>query len=479
MSWALSSPVGSSPDDDFHLVSIWCASPAGSEFCLPGTDSESRVVPPSLVEASCYAFKPEVSAGCQDPLDFEADPSKLTTRGNFVGAYPPYYYATMGVLASHDIVASVIAMRALNAFLFAALATVLYLLLPARRRPALVWSWVLTTVPLGLFILASNNPSSWTIMGVGFGWIALLGYLEADDYWERRGRKIALGAVFVLCALMAAGSRGDGAVYTILGILAVGILTFARTRRFLLDAILPVGVAIVCVFLYRFSRPVESVTGGVTSDSAGLLGTMFNKLLEVPSLWAGVLGREWGLGWLDTSMPAVVWLAGLACFIGVGFVAMRGVPARRLVVLLGGVLVLALLPAFVLTAAGDNVGDNMQPRYLLPIVVLFTGLAMLPSAHRPARLTRAQWILVATTLSVTQLISLHINMQRYISGTGDLGLDLNAGIQWWWQIPLSPMVVWIAGSAAFSGLLFITLEGLWRAQAAESEDLPVPAPRVA
>lgn len=460
MAWALASPVASSPDDDFHLVSIWCASPNSQEFCLPGTDSETRVVPSGLVKSSCFAYKPEVSAGCQDRVDFSAEPSTLTSRGNFVGAYPQVFYATMGLFASHNIEASVVAMRALTVLLFTALITALYLLLPVRRRPALVWGWVLTTVPLGLYILTSNNPSSWATMGVGFGWIALLGYFDVEATRATIGRKIALGAIFALCAFMAAGSRGDGAIYSIVAIAAVGVLTFSKTRTFLLEAILPLAAIIMCVGMYRFSRPVSSVTGGITSGPTNVLGSLANNLLEVPSLWLGVLGRQWGLGWLDTSMPGVVWIAGLACFIGVGFLGVRVISWRRIAVLAGGTVLLAFLPALLLVAAGDSVGENLQPRYILPLVVMFAGIMMLAPRGVWTRLTRAQWVLVAAALSATQLISLHLNMQRYISGIGNQGVNLNSDIQWWWSTPLSPMAVWIVGSLAYAALLFVAVRGV-------------------
>lgn len=462
MAWALASPVASSPDDDFHLVSTWCSSPNSQEYCLPGTDSQSRVVPEGLVKASCFAFKPEVSAGCQKDVDFTATPNTLTSRGNFVGAYPTVFYSTMGIFASNNIEASVVAMRAFTVLLFVALITALYMLLPVRRRPALVWSWVLTTVPLGMFVLASNNPSSWATMGVGFGWIALLGYFDIRASRETIARKIALGAIFAACALMAAGSRGDGAVYFIVAIAAVSILAFSRSRRFLTEAILPVAAVILCVGLYRFSRPVSSVTEAVTPDAAGLIKATLGNILQVPSLWMGVLGREWGLGWLDTSMPSIVWIVGLMCFMGVGFIGLRGLTRRRFTVLIGGTLLLALLPALLLSAAGDSVGENLQPRYILPLVVLFAGIVMLSSDRMPVRLNRAQLVFVAAALTVTQLISLHINMQRYISGIEHPSVNLNSDPQWWWHMALSPMVVWAIGSIAYSALIFIVLHQLRR-----------------
>ncbi len=104
----------------------------------------------------------------------------LSKRGNFTGAYPPVFYAVMGWFAGDNITSSVIAMRLINSALFVALGTLLFVLLPAMRRPTLVWGWLITTMPLGLFLIASNNPSGWAVTGVGTAWLALLGYYESS-----------------------------------------------------------------------------------------------------------------------------------------------------------------------------------------------------------------------------------------------------------------------------------------------------------
>lgn len=459
LAWAVSSPVGSSPDDDFHLVSIWCASPSSEQFCEQTGEESKRLVPEALVGAPCFAFDATKSASCQADLSFTAVADTATQRGNFAGGYPPIYYATMGLFAGTDIAAAPITMRVVNVLIFVGIATALFLLLPVARRSALVWSWVVTMVPLGLFVLASNNPSAWAITGVGMGWMALLGYFETRGF-----RKVALGALFVLSAIMAAGSRSDGAIYTVLGIVAVGILSFARTKTWMLSAILPVVVAAFCITLFRLSRPVASLTQGLPGGDSGtaveptdIFGRFVYNILEGPSLWAGIFGDRWGLGWLDTSMPAIVWFGGLASFVAVGFAAAGRLDWHKLAVLIGGVLVLWLMPTIVLISAGDTVGENMQPRYLLPLIVMFTGILLLRPQSRPIRFTRVQVLLVASVLSVTQLIALNLNLRRYVTGFDDFGVDLDTGIEWWWNWAISPMTVWIIGSAAFAALLFILL----------------------
>ncbi|HTL41892.1 MAG TPA: hypothetical protein VL294_10515, partial [Pseudolysinimonas sp.] len=40
--WMFSTPVGGGADDDFHLVSTWCASPFDTGFCEPTGDPKTR-----------------------------------------------------------------------------------------------------------------------------------------------------------------------------------------------------------------------------------------------------------------------------------------------------------------------------------------------------------------------------------------------------------------------------------------------------
>jgi len=63
-SWAITSPVGSAPDDDFHLASIWCA--AGDERCqLDSSNPDVRLVPRNVAQAAdCYRYEAAATADC-------------------------------------------------------------------------------------------------------------------------------------------------------------------------------------------------------------------------------------------------------------------------------------------------------------------------------------------------------------------------------------------------------------------------------
>lgn len=465
LAWAFASPIGAGPDDDYHLVSTWCAGPTSAETCapVPGVQGEpgAHRIPVALADISCFQRDPAKSAACQNGLFDGGLPGRtvVTDRGNFYGEYPPLYYAVMGMFAGADVQVSALVMRAFTILLFVALLTALYLLLPLDRRPTLLIGWIVTTLPLGVFLLASNNPSAWAAIGVGASWIALLGYFETAGI-----RRVALGALYVLAVLMAAGSRGDAAAYAGFATALVLVYVFRPRRQFLLAAILPVVMGLVALaFLLRagqigsgiggFSEVDSSAAGGgdsaATSSGPGVFG--YNAL-NVPFLWTGVFG-EWGLGWLDTSTPSLVTFGALGAFAVAGFLGVRRVTWRKAVLVGMTALVLWALPLYVLQQGGQTVGHMLQPRYLLPLIVLLGGLLALGAPY--VRWTRGQLLVVAGALSVAHFVALHTNLRRYLTGVDTGGLNLNAGIEWWWNVPFSPMLVWIVGSLAYAGLLVL------------------------
>ena len=459
--WAFASPVGAGPDDDFHLVSTWCATD-DPKLCQSGTLESNRYAPAALVHVACFAFDAAASADCQ-PSHWSVTPTVLTARGNFSHEYPPLYYSVMSIFAGEDIPLSVVTMRFVNLALFIGLTSLLFWLMPARRH-LVVWSWLITTMPLGLFLIASNNPSGWAVTGIGTAWVALLGYLQCRGW-----RQIALGALFTLGTLMAAGSRGDAALYVVGAIGIVVILTFERTRRYLLSLILPLILAVVALAFFATSGQIGAGVngfGGAGSSSVPAaetalsgFGLLAYNLLNVPFIWSGVFG-QWGLGWLDTSLPAVVPLAATAVFVAVGFVGLARMDWRRLVGLIGVVLVLIAIPVYVLTQGGDQVGVGVQPRYILPLIVLLGGLLALGIRPGHESFSRIQVVLLGAALVVCYLVALEVNLRRYVTGIDEPGLNLDNGLEWWWSVPFSPMTVWVVGSIAFAAMVAILIREL-------------------
>jgi hypothetical protein len=464
--WAFASPLGASPDDDYHLVSIWCAN-GGSDQCLPGSEENLRTVPGTFPDISCFAQASAESAACQKVIweDWDRDTVEIA-RGNFAGEYPPVYYATMRLFAGDDIQASALGMRLLNAALFVGLATALMVLLPAYRRRTLLWGWLLSLVPLGMFLIPSNNPSGWAVTGVGTAFLALLGWFESEGR-----RRWALGAIYLVGIVMAAGARGDAAVYAVGATLCVLILTASPNRTWGLKAILAaVGITIAVVL---FLTAGQSGTGAVGfSGGANGMGTLPGdtsgrqlplggfalaayNLLMLPFLWTGVWG-SWGLGWFDTQLPAIVPWAAAGAFIAVGFTALGLLNWRKSIATSGVLFVLVALPVYVLTVGGDQVGADLQPRYLLPLIVLFAFVLLFEPSGSNIQLGRVQMGSVLGALAIANLVSLQVNIRRYVTGADAQGLNLDAAAEWWWTgFPLGPTLVWVIGASAFAGLLAV------------------------
>lgn len=459
--WAIASPVGAAPDDDFHLASIWCSLGEREGLCAETAADDERTIPARLIESSrCFSFDQSASAQC--PLN---DEDRITTdRGNFAGNYPPVFYSVMGLFASPDIAVSTVLMRLFNAALFVgAVSAVIALLRPGQRGP-IVWSSIATLVPLGVFLIPSVNPSSWAILAGLLVWVSLYGYFTA----ETLTRRISLGAIAAVLAVMGAGARGDSAVYVAFAAVVATALAFERrSRSWLKLALLPLAIVVVgaCFFLVagqttgtvRAAEVQSSAGGGAGAEAAtaasSAIADLISNVIYLPWLWTGGTGT-WALGWLDTPVPQTVWVV---MIVVLGVVILRGIgvmPWRKALVTVAALGALTVIPLYVLYGAGVRVGEWVQPRYLLPLLAMFVGIAVFGFAKDHLGFTRLQAAVLFSGVAIANSLALHNNMRRYISGLGDrTGFNLNASIEWWWNMPFSPMVVWFAGSAAFALML--------------------------
>jgi hypothetical protein len=456
--WAFASPVGASPDDDYHLASIWCANEARTDLCAPDqVHGEGwRLVLPGITSAPCYVADVDASAACQEWVD-DPDPTHAADHGNWIGAYPPVYYAVMNVFASTDIQTSALVMRLVNVALFVAFTTVLAFFLPATLRVPLIAGWTITAVPLTAFLIASNNPASWALIGVGGSWLAALGWFRSTGR-----RSWVLGALTVIGVLLAAGARTDAAVYSILGLGIASVISFERTRAFGLKLILPAVLVVIAAVLYRTSGYAAVAEGGLSGgipdpEVRDPLSVLAFNVISIPQLWTGVFG-SWGLGWRMETWPgfAMVEFAAFVVFIGLASLGLRAMPRRKALMAIALVATLYLLPLYVLTVSGSVVSENVQPRYILPLVVVLAGLLLFTGGERP--LTPGRWHVIPAIvlLAGANAIALYINLRRYITGLDLQQLSLDARAEWWWTgFPVGPTVLCLLGSVAFAGAVAV------------------------
>jgi hypothetical protein len=456
--WAFASPSGASPDDDYHLSSTWCAQGVREDLCetIPGKN-ESLKVPYSVVANQyCFAFQSDVNGSC--PYNNELyETSRLN---NILGYYPPVYYWTMSWLASTDVYTSVLSMRIANGLLAVVLLSALIVALPNHLRRVPIYAFLIPFIPLGIFLMASNNPSSWAYLGVITLFSALTGFLSVD----KPKPKLALAILSLLGVLLAAGSRADAAAYSLLAIALAFVISFSKGAFKPVNAI--VGGALSSITLLSFlylSRQGTIAAGGVMSgpkDPDLPIPSVLINLTNLPQLWTGVFGT-WGLGWVDTLMPPLVWVSMLSIYAAVVFSAVRWFDFRQSISFGLVFLALVFVPMYILSINRLVVGQDVQPRYLLPLMALLVAVALFRSSSTTGLIfSRGQVWIVGAILVLANSVSLNTNLRRYISGIDIKSFNLDNTVEWWWpNFTFSPNAVWLIGSTFFA-LLLISLWNL-------------------
>ena len=454
LSWSFASPVGASPDDDFHLPSIWCGLGDRDGVCEDSGDPDTRVVPGPVVSAPCYAFHPDLSADCWNPTTVDMVEAVWM---NARGLYPPVFYGVMSIFVGPDVSTSVIAMRVFNSVLAVSLLTAVFFALPRSTRPALVISAVATSVPLGLFIFASTNPSSWALLSAATVWISLYGSTRTKGR-----RQIILAGLAVLATLIGAGARADAGVFAVFGVLLAAVLTVRRGRPPLVPTIAAGVIVIISAAFYLTSGQGGVLASGLPNQNPPLSGSQhLSNLLELPQLFLGAFGST-GLGWLDTQLPATVHVLGFGVFCAAIFIGIHRLSTRRAIALAMAGAAMWAVPLVLLAQSRSLVGATVQSRYVLPLLIMLVAVASLsPRILRAWRGPRS--LVAALALSFAMSLALHDNIRRYTVGQDSNALDPGAGAEWWWSAGPSPLVVWLIGSAAFAAalaLLWFVLRGL-------------------
>jgi len=81
-------------------------------------------------------------------------------------------------------------------------------------------------------------------------------------------------------------------------------------------------------------------------------------------------------------------------------------------------------------------------------------LVYMPRGARGLRFTRLQTFAILGALALANLVSMQVNIRRYVTGVERQGPNLDAGAEWWWHgMPVGPTAVWAIGSLAFAALL--------------------------
>jgi hypothetical protein len=475
-SWAFASPHGSSADDDYHLTSIWCAQ-GDSQYCQRVEGDPGVVVPRIIAYPACYVTWPaSQSAGCVSEVDYT--PIYTQRLDPEVGGYPGGFYWAMSWLAGRDVVGSVQLMRIVNVGLAAVLlGLALTVTRPAIRR-AIALSWGVGIIPVGIFFIASTNPSSWTIIGVGLYWAFLLSALQSLNERNSKAWLSFLGAVAT--ASMALVARNDSGIYLVLSTAAVGLIAWKRSAipRWALALVLSslAAVSATVVFLaYRnwyLSFPLSFPGAQTATDQPNPLVKL---LLEVPGFFVGLIGGQrplnvisdsgfnqsldgyrptgvlYGPGWAEMNLPSIVGISSLiavAIVLAVGFNSYRRTRVLAFVALVAA----AIIQIVIMRAMADFAAFwEVQPRYLVPILLVIIGVGAMNTRVGHAIMTRAQALTVTLLVVVSGSVAWMSIAARYAVGPDASFTNFGQTADWWWELGPSRLVWFLIalGATAF------------------------------
>ena len=459
-SWALSSPPGSGPDDEYHLSSIWCSHGYRMQFCEKSTAIYEVKIPLQLHRNGgprtvfCYAGNSQISARCIRNLDAEAV-TKLESSKRFSTSYiARNFYKANGYLVSPNVNASILKMRFFQiAIFFALIGFAIYS--SGERKWAVLLALFVGMVPVGLFIIPSTSPSSWAIAGVVAAGICAMNFFVSS---KRSHRLIAISG-FIVALLFTRNVRGDVnimlAICVTLGVVSGFLIREAdRSHKFNRAKLLKLGFLVVPGLLYIHLKIFSLYPWRMVRFI--LAGSFYSFSNDSPQAFLGFLGGSIQLGSADfapTPIVLILMSVGFATFI---VITSKFVPLIVKIVSGFGLSLLFFMPYWFSLGAIGTASRYIMAIYLVSLTT-FSASAVTRRRLMNFQFSKSSLLTIFLAISLAQSLSLHQSIRRYVTGTNVAGWNLNKGAQWWWTYGPSPMSIWLIGSVAFSVALFVVL----------------------
>ncbi|SSC24647.1 Protein of unknown function DUF2142, membrane, partial [Klenkia terrae] len=375
--WAVATPLYGVPDEPAHAV--YSAAAVRGELFEPGDGNRVEVrVPADFAAAGavpvCYAFQPEVPAGCAAAYpDVDGEASVVTTAGR----YPPAYYLYAGLATFVDSGAqTVYLMRLLTAVLVGALlASATCSVLDRRRAPWTSLGLALAGTPMLFFFAGAVNPQAPEIAAAVLLWTsgaALLVTLRADPGRQLRlrdplVRRVVVGAAvlslarplsllwlaLVVACLLGAFATAPAlrAIVTsragVVGAVVVGITSLTTLGWVLVrDSLIQQDVPIFADL--PFSQAVITAVEKADNEYREMIGVF---------------------GWRDNAAPGIAYVVFTLLLGSLLLVGSSGARRRQLAVLAALAGVVLLLPGVLDLSEYESSAFAWQGRYTLPIAV--------------------------------------------------------------------------------------------------------------
>ena len=425
--WAFSSPPYADADARFHIASIWCARGEAHDICsyTNGEADNNVLITPTGSEV-------QLINGLEPAQRASTDQRSL-------------YYRIVGVFASKNIVASVLAIRMINSFIASLIFYFLITLARNRTRLAVVAAWTFTVIPTLISTLPQLNPRSWAFLGVMSSWAFLHTGLSTENS-ERNRRRLSFVFYGITC-LLAICTRWDATLFITFtsSVIILGHLFKKQLLHwkhfFLISIVSIIGYFTAITFAPRSAYFLKVEFPPLYSKQQYFL-FMFVHIPENIFNAVGLGYRQDDLG------PGLIGIIGTSLLVIFVVSVMRNSSKVQ-------TSIFTLYSLMFFFAMFHVLDFGLQPPPGIYIAALLTALlgtmTLYTSPDNFLMSTLTQRATIISVLSFSHLLSLYAKFESSVregvyTGTYEK-LSLNGG--WWWNTPIGPNVVFVIGGTSF------------------------------
>ena len=448
--WAFAAPIGAGGDSDFHISSIWCGQGERKGLCENQgwyeTGYQAKV--PFMFQM-CNGRPIEFLPGCAE-VNAKPDMQFLrTATPDQVGLY----YKLMSYVVSQNTQQSVLKIRIINALISSLVLFALLVVCKGKVRSAVVASWTVGLIPLGVQFFSNVNPRGWSYLAVFSSWAFLASGLEGKKFSKQSILAYMLSAV---TALLAFSTRVDGSLFVVFScaivVIAHNIKSLSLTKKTIIFSTVSfLTIAIMIRYVTQLSSVFTFKFKNSISGSRFFLMQLVHGPEFIAQAWGYNVGQQ-GNG------PGIIGIIGLSIFaISLAFSLKRG----NLIQIIG-VAVITLFMISVHMRGSIAIGELTPASgdYIMALTVFLLGFSVWKSTTKlELHTSRGGRITVISLLAFSHAIALYSYMEFYVKRGFEIGTFKTVSLeqQWWWQTDISPNFVYWIGSIAFAPFLYFMM----------------------
>ena len=448
--WAFAAPIGAGPDSDFHISSIWCGQGERTGLCEDvGLSAPQYTAKVPFMFQMCNGRPIEFLPGCAE-VNAKPDMQFLRT------ATPDkvsLYYKIMSYVVSQNTQQSVLRIRVINALISSLVLFALLVVCRGKVRSAVIASWTVGLVPLGVQFFSSVNPRGWSYLAVFSSWAFLASGLEGS---KRSKQSIIAYMLSAVTALLAFTTRIDGSMFVVFScaivVIAHILKSFSLTKKtIIVSAISLMTIAIMIRYVTQLSTVFSFKLQSSISGTRFFLLQLVHGPEFIAQAWGYNVGQQ-GNG------PGIIGIIGLSIFaISLAFSMVR---ANWIQVL--GVVLIALFMISAHMRGSIAIGELIPATgdYVMALTVFLLGFSIWQSTTKlELHASRGGRITIISLLAFSHAIALYSYMEFYVKRGFEVGTFKTVSLdqQWWWQSDISPNFVYWIGSIAFAPFLYYML----------------------